>query len=95
MQSSLELTEGLYFKSLGAMESYHRLAGTLSDQLVTEEFFELLSDLGEEIQAWACYSDFIYRSPEEWPVYMEEREEAALARLLRGEMTNGTDPPNR
>lgn len=47
------------------MESFRRLAWTTRDQLVTEECMELLSDLGEEIQAWAYYSDFAYRHPEE------------------------------
>lgn len=74
MQSSLELMEDQYFKAQDVMESYHRLARTVRDQLVTGECLELLDDLGEEIQAWACYSDSIYRNPDEWPTYMDERE---------------------
>lgn len=83
MESSLELTEDQHFQAVEAIESYHRLARTLRDQLVTGECLDLLDDLGEEIQPWACYSDFVYRYPEEWLVYMDEREEAAIARFLR------------
>ena len=84
LQSSLELMEGQYFRSLSAIESFRRLARTTRDQLVTGECLEPLSDLGEEIQAWACYSDFAYRHPEEWPVYMDAREEVAIAGLAGG-----------
>ena len=84
LESALELTEGQYFRSQSAMESYHHLAQTLLDQLVTGECLELFNHLGEQIQVWACYSDFIYRNPEEWPVYMDEREEVAIAGLGRG-----------
>lgn len=82
LESSLEVTEEQYFKFLQAMESFQRLGRTLRDQLVTGECLKLLDDLGEEIQAWACYSDFIYRYPEQWPVYMEDQEEAAIAHLV-------------
>lgn len=85
LQSSLELMEDQYFKAQDVMESYHRLAQTVKDQLVTGECLDLLDDLGEGIQAWACYSDFAYRHPEEWPMYVDEREQARLERLLRGE----------
>ena len=84
MESTLELMEDQYFKPQDVMGSYHRLAQTVRDQLVTGECLELLDDLGEEIQVWACYSDFAYRHPEEWPVYMDEREREAVARLVRG-----------
>lgn len=84
LQSSLELMENQCFRSLSAIESFRRLARTIRDQLVTGECMKLLSDVGEEIQAWACYSDFAYRHPEEWPVYMDEREREAVARLLKG-----------
>ena len=47
------------------MESFHRLAKILRDQLVTGECMELLCDLGEEIQAWAFDACFAYRHPEE------------------------------
>ena len=83
MQSSVELTEDQYWKSLDVMESYHRLAGTLRDQLVTGECLELLNDLGEHIQASAAYSDYIYRNPAEWDTYMDEKEKAALECLVR------------
>jgi len=65
LQSSLELMEDQYFRSLSAMESFRRLARTIRDQLVTGECLELLSDPGEEIQAWACYLDFAYRHLQE------------------------------
>lgn len=84
LQSSLELMENQCFRSLSAIESFRRLARTIRDQLVTGECMKLLSDVGEEIQVWACYSDFAYRHPEEWPVYMDEREEVAIACLVRG-----------
>ena len=64
LESSLELVEDQHFQAVEAIRSYHRLARTLLDQLVTEECLALLDDLGEEIQAWACYSDFPYRHPE-------------------------------
>lgn len=83
LESSLELVEDQYFQSLETIDSSHRLAQTVKDRLVTGECLELLSDLGEVIQAWTSYSDFAYRHLEEWPVYAEEREIAALARLLR------------
>jgi len=76
--------EDQYFTSLSAIESFWRLARTTRDQLVTGEFMKLLSDLGEEIQAWACYSDFAYRHVQEWPVYVDEREEVAIAGLAGG-----------
>jgi len=85
LESSLELLEDQHFQAVEAIKSYHRLASTLRDQLVTGECLELLDDLGEEIQAWACYSEWTYRNPEEWPTYMDEREFAALERLLRRE----------
>lgn len=84
LQSSLELTEDQHFQAVEAIESYHRLARTLRDQRVPRECLELLNDLGEDIQAWVGYSDFIYRHPEEWPVYMDEREKANLKRLTTG-----------
>jgi hypothetical protein len=84
LESSLELLEDQYFKAQDVMDGYHRLAQTVRDQLVTGECLSLLDDLGEGIQAWACYSDFSYRHPEEWPTYVDEREKAALERLLRG-----------
>jgi len=84
LQSSLELTEDQQFQAVRAIRSYHRLARTLLDQQVTGECLELLDDLGEDIQAWVGYSDFIYRHPEEWPVYMDEREKALLKRLTTG-----------
>jgi len=65
LEFSLELMEDQYLESLSAIESFRRLARTIRDQLVTGECSTLLSDLGEEIQAWACYSDFPYRHPEE------------------------------
>lgn len=65
LESSLELMEDQYFKSLSAIESFRRLAWTIRDQLLTGEYMEPLSDLGEEIQTWAYYSDFAYRHPEE------------------------------
>jgi len=65
LQSWLELMEDQYFRSLSAIESLRRLARTIRDQLVTGQCSTLLSDPGEEIQAWACYSDFPYRHPEE------------------------------
>ena len=65
MQSSLELMEDQHFQAVEAIRSYHRLARTLLDQLVTGECLELLRDLGEEIQAWAYHSGFAYRHPEE------------------------------
>ena len=65
MQSSLELMEDQYFRSLSAIEGSRRLARTTRDQLLTGECLELLRDLGEEIQAWACYSELAYRHPEE------------------------------
>jgi len=83
LQSCLELTEDQHFQAVETIESFHRLAQTLRDQLVTGECLELLSDLREEIQAWTCYTDFIYRHPGHWPVYMDEREETAIARLVR------------
>ena len=57
--------EDQYFRTLSAIESVRRLARTTRDQLVTGECMELLSDLGEGIQAWACYTDLAYRHPEE------------------------------
>lgn len=84
MESSLELLEDQYFKAQDVMGSYHRLAQTVRDQLVTRECLDLLDDLGEQIQASAAYSDWIYRNPEGWPTYVDEREKAALERLLRG-----------
>lgn len=84
VESSLELMEEQYFRSLSAIESLRRLVRTNRDQLVTGECMELLCDLGEEIQAWACYSDFAYRHLQEWPVYVEEREEVAIAGLVGG-----------
>ena len=83
LESSLELTEDQYFQSLEAMESFQRLARTLRDQLVTGECLELLDDLGEEIQAWPCYSEWTCRNPEEWGIYTDERERQALERLVR------------
>jgi|GEM_PF-3014650 len=65
LQSSLELMEDQYLRSLSAIQSFRRLARTTRDQLVTGECLELLSDPGEEIQAWACYSELAYRHPEE------------------------------
>lgn len=65
------------------MESFHRLAKMVRDQLVTGECLGLLSRLGNEIQDWASYSDYIYRHLEEWGAYMDEREREALARLVR------------
>jgi len=65
LQSSLELMEDQYFRSLSAIESFRRLARTIRDQLLTGECLELLRDLGEEIQAWAYHGDFAYRHPEE------------------------------
>jgi len=67
LESSLELTEDQHFQAVEAIQ----------------ECLDLLDDLGEEIQPWACYSDFVYRYPEEWLVYMDEREEAAIVRLVR------------
>jgi len=84
LESSLELMEDQYFRALSAIESFRRLVRTTRDQLVTGECLELLRDLGEEIQAWACYSDFAYRHLQEWPVYMDEREEVAIADLAGG-----------
>ena len=65
LQSSLALMDDQYFRSLSAIESLRRLVRTIRDQLVTEECMKLLSDLGEEIQAWAYHGDFPYRHPEE------------------------------
>jgi len=65
LESSLELMEDQYLESLSAIESFRRLARTIRDQLLTGEYMELLRDMGEEIQAWAYYSDFAYRQPEE------------------------------
>jgi len=56
---------GSIFQSLSAIQSFRRLAWTIRDQLLTGEYMELLRDLGEEIQAWAYYSDFANRHPEE------------------------------
>jgi len=84
LQSALELMEDQYFQAVETMESFHRLAKILRDQLVTRECLEPLSDLGEEIQAWACYSELAYRHPEEWLVYVDEREEVAIAGLVGG-----------
>lgn len=83
LESSLELMEDQHFQAVEATKSYHRLARTLRDQLVTGECLDLLDDLGEEIQPWTCYTDFIYRHPGHWPVYMDKREETAIARLVR------------
>lgn len=65
LESSLELMEDQYFKSQSAIESLRRLAQTIRDELLTEEYMELLSDLGEEIQAWAYHGELAYRHPEE------------------------------
>ena len=65
LQSWLELMEEQYLKSLSAIGSFWRLGRIIRDQLLTGECLELLRDLGEEIQAWAYYSDFAYRHPEE------------------------------
>ena len=65
MQSCLELMEDQYLRALSAIGTFRRLARTTRDQLVTGEFMKLLRDLGEEIQAWAYYSDFAYRHPQE------------------------------
>lgn len=82
LESCFELMEDQYFKAVDVMESYHRLAQTVRDQLVTGECLGLLRDLGEQIQAWTCYTEWIYRNPEEWDNYAEEREIAALKRLF-------------
>ena len=82
LESSLELVEDQQFQDVEATKSYHRLASTLRDQLVSGECLALLDGLAEEIQAWACYSDYIYRNPAEWDTYMDEREKAALERLV-------------
>jgi len=74
LESSLALMDYQYFRALSAIESFWRLVRTTGDQLVTGECLELLRDLGEEIQAWACYSDFAYRHLQEWPVYVDERD---------------------
>jgi len=58
LQSSLELMEEQYLKSLRAIESFRRLARTIRDQLVTGQCLELLRDLGEGIQAWAYHGGF-------------------------------------
>ena len=94
MESSLELVEDQYFKSLEVIESFQHLAQMVRAQLVTGECLELLEHLGEEIEAWSSYSDWIYRHPEEWPVYMDGREREALARLVslpRGVVGRGRD----
>lgn len=65
MESWLELMDDQYFRALGAIETFWRLVRAMREQLVTGECLEPLSDLGEGIQAWACYSDFAYRHPEE------------------------------
>lgn len=82
LELSLELVEDQYFQSLEAIESFQRLAQTVRAQLVTGECLELLNDLGEGIQTWASYSEYLYHHPEEWPVYVDERERQALARLV-------------
>lgn len=65
LQSSLELTEDQYFQSLETIDSDHGLVRTVKGQLVTRECLEILNDLGEVIQAWASYSDFVYWHSEE------------------------------
>lgn len=86
LESVTDLMEEQYFQSQETKESYHRLALTIREQLVTRECLELLDDLGEHIQASMCYSHYIYRHPEEWGDYAKEQERAALERLLRGEI---------
>lgn len=84
MESALELVEDQHFQAVEVIQSFHRLARTVREQLVTGECLGLLDDLGEHIQASVCYSHYIYRHPEEWDTYMDEREKAGLESLVRG-----------